>query len=149
MDRKSTFPAIVTTSEIVLPADLVEAARDFARASHAERTQQTYSRWWGDFSAWAARNGLATLPAAPEAVAVWMSALATGEGGRKPLSRASINQALTAVIFFHRDAGHAFDRKHRAIARTWAGISRTKAATRPCARPSRCWPPICVTSSRS
>jgi integrase len=123
------LPAVISVSEIALPADLVEAARDFARASHAVRTQESYGRWWADFTAWCGDKGLASLPAAPEAVAVWMSALAVGEGGRKPLARASINQALSAVIFYHRDAGHSFDRKHRIIARTWAGISRTKAQT--------------------
>jgi integrase len=46
-----------------------------------------------------------------------------------PLSRSSINQALSAVIVRHRDAGHAFDRKHQAIARTWKGICNRKANT--------------------
>jgi hypothetical protein len=40
-----------------------------------------------------------------------MTALATGEGGRKPLARANINQVLSRMIFFHRGAGHPFDRK--------------------------------------
>jgi hypothetical protein len=35
----------------------------------------------------------------------------------KPLARSSIDQALSAVIMRHRDAGYAFDRKHSAIAR--------------------------------
>jgi hypothetical protein len=53
--------------------------------------------------------------------ALWMTSLATGEGGRKPLARASINQTVSALIFFHRDAGYIFDQKHRVIARTWVG----------------------------
>jgi integrase len=69
------------------------------------------------------------MSALPETVAVWMAALASGEGGRRPLARASIDQALSAVIVRHRDAGHAFDRKHRAIAQMWRGISNTKAKT--------------------
>ena len=128
MDHR-TLPSIVSTSEIALPADLVEAARDFARASHAKRTQETYARWWGDFISWCTSRGLSFLPAAPETVAVWMAGLAIGDDSRKPLARASINQALSAVIFYHRDAGFPFDRNHRVIARTWAGISRTKAKT--------------------
>ena len=124
-----TLPSIMSTSDIALHVDPVEAARDFARASHAQRTQETYARWWGDFTSWCAAKGVSALPAAAETIALWMSALAMGEAGRKPLARASINQALSAVIFYHRDAGHPFDRKHRVIARTWAGISRTKAKT--------------------
>jgi hypothetical protein len=70
----------------------VVAARDIARASHAQRTQESYARWWADFTQWCADKGLASLPAAPETVAVWTSALVVGEGGRKPLARSSINQ---------------------------------------------------------
>ena len=32
-----------------------------------------------------------------------MTSLTTGEGGRKPLAPAGINQALSALIFFHHD----------------------------------------------
>jgi integrase len=46
---------------------------------------------------------------------------------RAPLARSSIDQALSAVITRHRDAGYAFDRKHAAIARVWKGICNTKA----------------------
>jgi integrase len=116
-------------SPLALPADLVEAARDYARAAHAPRTLDVYARAWQAFEAWCAKTGVSALPAAPDHVAVWMVALAKGDGVRKPLARSSINQALSAVILRHRDAGHAFDRKHRAIARQWKGISNTKAKT--------------------
>jgi site-specific recombinase XerC len=43
------------------------------------------------------------------------------------LSRATINQYLSAVVLAHHTAGHALDRKHPIIAATWQGISRTKA----------------------
>jgi len=56
-----------------------------------------------------------------------MAALANGDGGRKPLTRSTINQALSAVIMRQRDAGYPFDRKHAAIARVWKGICNTKA----------------------
>jgi integrase len=58
-----------------------------------------------------------------------MAALVKGDGGRKPLARASIDQALSAVIVRHRDAGYPFDRKHPVVARTWRGMSNTKAKT--------------------
>jgi len=56
-----------------------------------------------------------------------MAALADGDGTRKPLARSSIDQALSAVIIRHRDAGYSFDRKHAAISRVWKGICNTKA----------------------
>jgi integrase len=114
---------------LALPADLIEAARDYARAAHAPRTLEAYESAWESFKDWCSAKGLPALPAEPETVAVWMAALARGEGGRKPLARSSINLMLSAVIVRHRDAGYAFDRKHRAIARTWKGISNTKAKT--------------------
>jgi hypothetical protein len=67
------------------------------------------------------------LPAAPETVAVWLVALASGYGIRKPLARSSIEQPLSAVIMRHRDAGYPVDRKHPAIARELKGIANTKA----------------------
>jgi integrase len=57
----------------------------------------------------------------------WLTALADGTDSGRPLARASINQALAAVTLAHRNAGHAFDRKHRVISTTCSGISRVKA----------------------
>jgi integrase len=113
--------------DIALPAELVDAARDYARASHAERTREAYARAWRSFEAWCAKYHLEALPAAPETVAVWLAALAKGDGTRKPLARSSIEQALSAVIMRHRDGRHPFDRKHPAIARELRGIANTKA----------------------
>jgi integrase len=112
---------------LALPADLVEAARDGARAAHSKRTRDVYARAWASFAAWCAERQLQALPAAQETIAVWLAALADGQGGRKPLAQSSINQALSAVIMRHRDAGYPFDRKHGAIARVWKGICNTKA----------------------
>src|SRR6516162_1070531 len=123
----TTQIAKTSESNLALPTELVEAARDYARASHAKRTRASYARAWEAFEAWCAERRLQALPAAPETVAVWLAALADGDGDRKPLARSSINQALSAVIMRYRDAGHAFDRKHAAIARVWKGISNTKA----------------------
>jgi integrase len=68
-----------------------------------------------------------SLPAAPETVALWLTALADGYGTRKPLARSSINQALSAVILRHRDHGCPLERNHKAIAKVWEGICKTKA----------------------
>jgi integrase len=114
-------------TNVALPAEFVEAARSYARAAHAKRTKDAYAHAWEDFEAWCADRQLQALPAAPETVAVWMAALADGNGDRKPLARSSINQAFSAVIIRHRDAGYSFDRKHAAIARVWKGICKTKA----------------------
>jgi hypothetical protein len=122
----NTLPAVIeANTAIAPPTDLVKAARDFARASHAATTREAYAWWWEAFTSWCAGKGLATLPADPETVALWMTSLATGEGGRKPLARASINQALSALIFYHRDAGY------------WPSICATSSGSRPTS-PSMC-----------
>jgi integrase len=121
-------PAVIVGSGLALPEARVEAAREYARASHARRTQAAYARAWADFETWCKKNRVDPLPAQPAAVAVWMGDLADGVDRMQPLSRSSINQALSAVIFRHRDAGFPFDRKHKDIARTWRGISNRKAS---------------------
>ena len=109
-----------------LPSDLIEDARAF---TPCPPTQEAYRRCWLGFEAWCRRNARQALPAAPETVAAWMTALATGNGFPQPLARSSINLALSAVIIAHRTAGHALDRKHPMINGVWRGISNTKAKT--------------------
>jgi integrase len=114
---------------VALPVELVDAAKAFAAASRAQRTRQAYRRTWAGFEAWCVDNGRQALPASPETIAAWMSALATGRGMPKPLARSSINVALSAVIVAQRTAGHPFDRRHPLITETWRGICNTKART--------------------
>lgn len=114
-------------TEIALPPDLVHRTKDYMANARSERTREAYSRWWRVFTGWCDRLGRQALPAEPETAAAWLVALADGADGARPLSRASINQALAAITLAHRTAGFPFDRKHRVIAETWAGISRVKA----------------------
>lgn len=123
-----TLPALIPTGgDVSLPADRIEAAREYARASHAPRTLAAYARAWAGFEAWCKKRRVSPLPAPPDKVAVWMSDMADGDGLPQALSRSSINQALSAVIFHHRDKGYPFDRKHKDIARMWRGIANKKA----------------------
>jgi integrase len=114
-------------AEIALPEALVERAKDYAKEALSARTREAYGRWQRDFARWCERHGRQALPASPETIAGWLTSLADGEGRKRPLARASINQALAAVTLAHRLAGYAFDRKHRVISMTWSGISRVKA----------------------
>ena len=41
MDADNTLPAIVERREMALPADLIEAARDYARAPRGQRAYAT------------------------------------------------------------------------------------------------------------
>jgi site-specific recombinase XerC len=54
--------------------------------------------------------------------------MASGIGFRKPRARATINQAVSAVLQEHRRAQLPLDRKHP-YSEAWRGISRVKAKT--------------------
>ena len=123
------IPLPADGGELALPEALIERAKDYMAESLSERTREAYARWWRVFTAWCTRHGRQALPASPETIAAWMTALADGEDGGRGLARASINQAISAITLAHRNAGHTFDRKHRVIAMTWSGISRVKAMT--------------------
>jgi integrase len=120
-------PLAPAGGELALPDELIGRAKDYAKESLSPRTREAYGRWLRVFVAWCDRHGRQALPASPETIAAWLTALADGADGGKPLARASINQALAAVTLAHRNAGYAFDRKHRIISMTWSGISRVKA----------------------
>ena len=114
-------PLAPAGGEVALPDELIERAKDYMKEALSERTREAYGRWWRVFTDWCQRNGRQALPASPETIAGWLTCLADGADTGRPLARASINQALAAVTLAHRNAGHAFDRKHRIIAMTWSG----------------------------
>ena len=109
-----------------LPAHLEAARRTYRAQSRAQRTLEAYGRACGLFTRWCEKHAHQPLPAAPETIEAWIVALAHGDG-EPPRSRATIDQYLSAVVWAHRKAGHALDRKHPLIAETWAGICRNKA----------------------
>jgi site-specific recombinase XerC len=123
----STALIVTTEHDIALRDELLSAGKAFRAEARADRTRQAYARAWHSFEVWCAANDAAPLPASPETIAAWLTAMATGIGNGKPMARSSINQALSAVLLAHRTAGHSFDRKHPLIAETWRGISRSKA----------------------
>jgi integrase len=120
-------PLASAGGEVALPDELIDCAKGYMAEALSERTRAAYGYWWRVFTGWCDAHGRQALPASPETVAAWMTALADGTDTGRPLARASINQALAAVTLAHRHAGHAFDRKHRVISMTWSGISRVKA----------------------
>src|SRR4029078_6547498 len=105
--------------EAPLRPGLPNTARAYMAEARAQPTRRAYGRAWAAFEAWCAAEGRQALPASPETVAGWMTAMAAGVGGYRSLARSSINQALSAVVLAHHTAGHALDRKHPVIAETW------------------------------
>ena len=123
--RPSNLPIVAVPIALpsALPGDnaaLIEQARAYARAGKAANTRRAYATGWRLFEAWCGRVGLEALPAAPEAVALFLTELAGG--GAKP---STIALRLAAIVARQRDAGHAFDARHKAVAEVMAGIRRT------------------------
>ena len=77
-----------------------EAAAAGLRDAKAGNTRRTYSSAWQQFRAWAEAGGHPALPAAPQAVALYLGHLAST--GR---SIATVQQARSAISHFHAAAG--------------------------------------------
>jgi len=107
-------------TDLMALAQLEDAVRDYARASKATNTLRAYRADLADFTLWCADHGLTRLPAAPETVALYISALAQSD------ARAStIQRRLSALSQAHQLAGHEPSPTQAPLVRsTMAGIRR-------------------------
>ena len=80
--------------------EAAEAVASGIRDAKAENTRRSYASAWWRFQAWADAGGHPSLPASPQAVALYLGHLAAT--GR---SMASIEQARAAISHFHVAAG--------------------------------------------
>jgi len=114
---------LVERSETALARwqELEEAVRQYARASKAPNTVRAYRSDLGDFTMWCTDHGLAPIPATPETVALYITALAGG--GARP---STIQRRLSALSQAHQLSGHEPSPTQSPIVRTtMAGIRRT------------------------
>lgn len=94
------------TTELALPTDLIEQARDYAVNSRSERTQREYARCWNQFQAWCDAKGQIALPASVQVLIAYVVDLATNGGPKgKPLAVSSIQQAISALLLYHSMKG--------------------------------------------
>jgi site-specific recombinase XerD len=100
-------------------ADVAEQARDDAAAARAPNTLRGYRADWRDFAGWCETHRLAALPAAPETVALYLSALA----GRR--TTATLQRRLSAIARAHKAAGHPSPTTDATVRTVWSGIRRT------------------------
>lgn len=112
--------AAVRPANLAKLAPLAAAARVFAAEARSPRTRSAYRAAWSGFAAWCAEHELAALPAAPETLALYLSARA--EAGAKV---ASLAQALAAIGEAHRVAGQESPVGAPVARETWKGIRRT------------------------
>jgi site-specific recombinase XerD len=108
----------------MLPAPLIERAKAFARSSKSTATITAYKSDFRDFEGFCYSQGLESLPAEPQTVAVYLAARA---GELKP---STLSRRLVAIKAAHKLSGHDFDSQHPAIRETLTGIKRTLGTAR-------------------
>src|SRR5580704_11135273 len=97
-------PRSTMSTALAIPASplvkLVDRAREYAADGRAGSTKKAYLSDFHSFEAWCALQGVEAMPARPELVALYATALA--DAGRKV---ATIERAVTAIAQLHRSRG--------------------------------------------
>jgi integrase len=113
------LPAIVEKSSIT---QYVESAKKYAAKSRAASTIRAYQSAWKEFAAFA---GDGALPATPQTVIAYLTALA--DSGSKV---STIGVKLAAISFRHQAAKLPDPTQHEDVKLVWSGIRR-ELGTRP------------------
>src|SRR5690349_13372814 len=94
-------PIVVGTAREPLAqlSAVADQARDYVAAAKAPNTLRAYRADWADFAGWCAQHRLEALPAVPETVALYLTALA----GQK--KAATLQRRLSAISQAHQAAG--------------------------------------------
>jgi site-specific recombinase XerD len=113
MDRDPADRALIPSSAVT------RETRDYMAASKSARTIRAYRSDLADFEAWCAAQDRSALPAAPETVADYISALA-GQGRKA----ATITRRLSAISQAHKMAGLDSPTLSQVVRMTAGGIRR-------------------------
>ncbi len=106
-----------------LPATLTdwgEQARQYIRQAKSHNTHRAHASDWDDFERWCRPYGFVPLPAKPETVALYLTALADA------LKPSTLGRRLAAISQVHQAAGHETPTKAAPVRLVWAGIRRAK-----------------------
>ncbi|MGH9021630.1 MAG: site-specific integrase [Acidimicrobiia bacterium] len=98
---------------------LTGRAREYLSAARAPATLRAYRSDWAEFSSWALDRGLATMPAAPSTVVLYLTDLA-GLAKTSTMAR-----RLASISSAHKAAGHRSPTDDPGVKAVWAGIRRT------------------------
>lgn len=140
MRHRLVPPPATALATVPPPPDLValfSRAEGYSRETVSKSTRSGYAKDFARFVAWGEENRLPTLPSSPKVVAAYLAAMADGKvavrwrarGGveretRERKTLGTINRALSAIAFAHRQAGVDWPRAHPEIVRVMQGISR-------------------------
>lgn len=107
------------------PEELVALARGFVGQARAPRTLRAYDGDWRRFTVWCAARGHAPYPAAPSAVALYLTELA--HAGKR---LATLRRARASIAVAHRARGtvDACPTRHPLVLELMRGFARAKAA---------------------
>ena len=107
--------------DVVARQELLEAARAYASASRSANTRRAYQADLRDFTAWCDAHNMRALPAVPDTVALYLTALA--QTGAKA---STIQRRVSAISQAHQLAGHRPAPTAAPVVRsTMAGIRRS------------------------
>lgn len=114
--------AIQTVSDKSALASLGRQAREFAAAAKAGNTIRAYQADWRDFREWCEAHQLASLPAIPQTVALYLTDRAA------TLKTSSLARRLTTINRAHQAACQASPAtmQNAVVSEVWKGIKRTK-----------------------
>ena len=105
-----TLPATITQpAPPALRGEHVERITAAAEASHSPATLRNYRAAWGRFVQWCDREGLDTLPAAPESVAAYLAERAEDR------SLFTVRLDRFAIRWAHEVAGHLSPASHAGV----------------------------------
>jgi site-specific recombinase XerD len=116
MDAIDLVP--ISSSTPIVPAELQGVAA-YVDASLAISTRRAYRAGLSDFRAWCAAQGLQALPATPDVVARYLTALA--KAGRKV---STIEQRVAAIRWIHEARDHESPTSSKLVRATMQGIRR-------------------------
>ena len=107
--------------------DLTGRVRAFIEAAKAENSRRAYRSDWHRFEVWCRDHGLVCLPAPPETVALYLTALAADH---KP---ASLQRKLTSITKAHQAAGFPSpaSMQNAVVSETLKGIRRSLGTAQP------------------
>ena len=104
--------------------DTAQLTGEYILASKAAATRRAYDSDWRDFEAYCQRHSLASLPAEPRTVALYITHLSNPKNGEKPRKAATITRRLTAINAVHKaaDLDSPATMNHRVLALTFHGL---------------------------
>jgi site-specific recombinase XerD len=113
--------------------DLILKANDLIRAAKAPSTRKAYQSDFRIFESWCATHGLASLPAAPQTIALYIASCVVGR-----LAPATIARRLASISKAHQAAGFEdspASTKHFVVGEVLKGARRTLGVAQKCKDP--------------